>query len=262
MGGGQGNALTGLLYVINQDPALKATEERFPGVEIKAIQDDITIIGAPDIVWGDNGALDFILKRLAERGLTPNQDKFQTLGSTHDACAGKPLWLQEPSTITGHDGVDVRARGIEMCKNPIVEEQYVKTFLVKKFKDICSAIHKISQALLPLSPHATYLAFIYSYQARFDYWLATNNLAHTDWLATDTDSFLSEILVAILGFDFNAPLDPGTLHPNFTAERVALKAKYGGLGWRPLAKRYLSLNTMCSILPQAIDRIDSEDKLI
>jgi hypothetical protein len=47
--GGQGNALTGQFYVIdNQDPALKAVQAKFPNVDIKAIQDDITIFGYTD----------------------------------------------------------------------------------------------------------------------------------------------------------------------------------------------------------------------
>ena len=44
MGGGQGNALTGQFYVVNQDPALKAVQAKFPNVDIKAIQDDITLL--------------------------------------------------------------------------------------------------------------------------------------------------------------------------------------------------------------------------
>ena len=50
-----------LIYVINQDLALKATETAYPGVEVRAIQDDITLIGDPLRVWGDDGALAFIL---------------------------------------------------------------------------------------------------------------------------------------------------------------------------------------------------------
>ena len=37
MGGGQGNALMGQFYVVNQDPALKAVQSKFPNVDIKAI---------------------------------------------------------------------------------------------------------------------------------------------------------------------------------------------------------------------------------
>ena len=46
---GQGNALTGQFYVVNQDPALKAVQAKFPNVDIEAIQDDIiTIFGDPE----------------------------------------------------------------------------------------------------------------------------------------------------------------------------------------------------------------------
>ena len=50
MGGGQGNALTGQLFVMNMDSSLKETEAAFPGVELKAIQDDITIYGETRLV--------------------------------------------------------------------------------------------------------------------------------------------------------------------------------------------------------------------
>ena len=56
MGGGQGNALTGQFYVINQDPALKAVQEKFPNVDIKAIQDDITIFGDPEDIFDEADA--------------------------------------------------------------------------------------------------------------------------------------------------------------------------------------------------------------
>jgi len=56
-GGGQGNALTGIIYAANQDPALKATEAAFPEVEVKAVHDEITLLGPPADIWGDGGAL-------------------------------------------------------------------------------------------------------------------------------------------------------------------------------------------------------------
>lgn len=73
MGGGQGNALTGQFYVINQDPALKAVQSRFPDVDIKAIQDDITIFGDPDDLFDETddegqvtkmGALSLLIQEL------------------------------------------------------------------------------------------------------------------------------------------------------------------------------------------------------
>ena len=48
-GGGQGNALTGLIFVLTIDRALKDIEAHFPGVKVKAIHDDITLIGPPEM---------------------------------------------------------------------------------------------------------------------------------------------------------------------------------------------------------------------
>ena len=59
MGGGQGNALTGQFFVINLDPVLKNVEALFPDVEIKAIKDDMTLMGMPEAVWNrtDDGGV-------------------------------------------------------------------------------------------------------------------------------------------------------------------------------------------------------------
>ena len=91
-GGGQGNALTGLFYVINQNPALKETEARYPECELKAIHDDITLIGPPAAVWGEDGCLAFLIKALEDRGHTVSRNKCSALGSTPSACDNKPDW--------------------------------------------------------------------------------------------------------------------------------------------------------------------------
>ena len=48
-GGPQGSALTCIVFPILLDGILKATEQQFPGVEIKAIQDDVDLYGDPAI---------------------------------------------------------------------------------------------------------------------------------------------------------------------------------------------------------------------
>jgi hypothetical protein len=120
------------------------------------------------------GAPSVLLDGLEARGLTANKNKFACLGTTPGACFGKPDWLKEPTTIMDKDGTLVQARGIEVCTNPVGEELYVRTHLAKKFDDIRSAILKSNDALLSSSSHANFLAFLYSYQSRFDYWLSTN----------------------------------------------------------------------------------------
>ena len=113
MGGGQGNPLTGQLYVVNQDSALKFVEINFPSVEVKAIQDDVTIMGSPEDVFDvvddqgsvvSKGALTVLIEQLEARGLSMAEDKFECAGSTVDACAGKPCWLKESTAFTVGDG--------------------------------------------------------------------------------------------------------------------------------------------------------------
>ena len=75
----------------------------------------------------------FLEKRLKLQGLKVNRGKCAVLGTTPDACKDKPDWLKEPTAIMDKDGTLVQARGIEVCKNPVGEELYVRTHLAKKF---------------------------------------------------------------------------------------------------------------------------------
>jgi hypothetical protein len=111
---------------------------------------------------------------------------------------------------------------------------------------------------LPSSSHATYLAFYFSFQSRFDYWLATNYLIYTDPLAASMDEFLRRKLCDIAGFDIFSP-QPGVQVPDFTERRVSLKVKNGGLGFRPLSNRFLALNSLNNTMTLAIDHKDEKN---
>ena len=76
-GGPQGSALTCIVFPILLDGILKETEQRFPGVETKAIQDDVDLYGDPAIILGEGGALDFILAGPRKVGPEPNLKRFQ-----------------------------------------------------------------------------------------------------------------------------------------------------------------------------------------
>ena len=117
----------------------------------------------------------------------PNQDKFQALGSTPEACANKPEWLRESITIEMHDGVIVQARGIEICKNPIGENDYTCTHLTKKFTNMSSAINNNYIALSKVSPHAAKLAFVFSYQIVLI--IGWQQTTLTSWLNIPTHSY-------------------------------------------------------------------------
>ncbi len=99
-----------------------------------------------------NGCLSLLIEKLEERELTVNLSKCSALGSTPGAWGGKPGWLKEPKTILDKDNNAVHARGIDICKNPIGEEIYVKTYLDTKFESIRSATQKSCEEILPQAP--------------------------------------------------------------------------------------------------------------
>ena len=119
--------MTGQFFVINLDPVLKSVEALFPEVEVKAIQDDMTLMGPPEVIWDrtdddgvvHKGALSALLGGLKARGLTAYSDKFACLGTTPDACLGKPDWLKAPTSFIDRNGNVTEARGIDICNNPI-----------------------------------------------------------------------------------------------------------------------------------------------
>ena len=90
---------------------------------------------------------------------------------------------------------------LTFCNIPIGEDLCVQTFSTNKLDSICKEIKRSSDCLSDASRHANFLAFYHSYQARFDYWTATNKLAFTGPLALKLDVFLCDILNTIAGFE-------------------------------------------------------------
>ena len=266
-GGGQGNALTGQIYVLAQNDSLKAVEDQF-AVTVKAIHDDIALLGDPGVIFGtngDDGALGFLIGKLeGDCGLTINRGKCAVVGTTPDACALRPTWLSEPTSFKNDDGtlVETGARGIVICQNPIGEANFVQTFLNHKFSSICSVINSSFQTLLLKDPHAAFHAVHYSYQARFDYWLSTNLPSHTAPLAKMADDCLKSMYERLACFPLFAPLTDGSPYPSLTGERVCLSSKNAGLGFKPLSERFLCINSINNTMPQSIDRTDGNGVVI
>ena len=121
---------------------------------------------------------------------------------------------------------------------------------------VCKAIRQPSDSLSASSRHADFLAFYHSYRARYDYWMATNNIIYTGPLAIEPDTYLRDILSTTAGFGIFEPPPEGTPLLSFTEERVALKSRNSCLGFRLYKHRYLLLNSLNNILPRAIDRLD------
>ena len=84
------------------DKAMKSTEEKF-GITIRAIQDDMTLLGDAKVIFGtngNNGALEFLLSALEEVGLVPNRSKFKIFAVDDDeeTLGFIPDWLRTPDT--------------------------------------------------------------------------------------------------------------------------------------------------------------------
>ena len=202
---------------------------------------------------GQGGALESLIHKLQnDCGLTVNRPKCAALGATPTACAHKPDWLLEPTSFKNGEGkvVEAGARGIVICQKPIGEKLFCQAFLQHKFTSISSVIQQRFSALSPKDKHAAFHAFHYSYQARFDYYLSTNPPSLTDPLAKDVDTCLKYMLEEITSSPLFQPAAAG-IPPLATLleERVSLRNRDSGLGFRPIAKRFLFLNSINLPIP-------------
>ena len=139
--------------MLTVDSVIKFIESKFEGVNVRAIQNDITMVGPPHIIFGTDGALEALLDGLAEVGLEPQRTKFQALGTTEEALSDKPGWLPAPSlVIDPANGESFRAPGMETCGAPIGERLFEKNWFRKKFRKVTGTMTKKSQPSDILTP--------------------------------------------------------------------------------------------------------------
>ena len=278
-GGGQGNALTNIIFPILINEALKKTESTFD-VEIKAIQDDISIMGDPDEIFGNGRALEVLLTELQNAGLEPQMKKFQCLASNEEARSKIPSDIRQPFVIsdpierarfvermqsgmakeTAEDLIPpgAKAYGIWICGTAIGSDDYVETKLREIQDDLfgtedeqadtpnegklLSLVRRISN----IDPHAAHSVTLYSIQNRIDYVLATHLPSQTRDLATACDNMLRRACRACYGTDLLSPEgQPGSQFesdPSFVSARALTKISHGGAGIRLTTQREPYLN--------------------
>jgi hypothetical protein len=115
---------------------------------------------------------------------------------------------------------------------------------------------KFFLTLLLKDNHVTYQAFLFSFQARFDYWLSTNLPSRTHQLAVYADTRLKSMIERITQAKLYNPANDGKPFPELTAERASQRINQSGLGFRCLAGRFLYLNSINVTLPQTLDQKD------
>jgi hypothetical protein len=163
--GGQGNLLTGIAFVATIDASLKGIEAKFK-VEIRAIQNDMTLMGDPEQIFGPGEALESLLQLLAKLNLSPNRAKFQCTSTTDGAIDNAPDWLifdeetgerrggiemRNPETgevvLNEETGLSEKVYGAQVCGTPIGSDSFEHSWLATKADEICSSIYKTRKLL-------------------------------------------------------------------------------------------------------------------
>jgi len=106
----QGSALTCIALPILLDGILKETEQRSPGVETKAIQDDVGLYGDPAIILGEGGALNFILAEFQKVDLKPTSRSSRPT-PPRPQSSRRPSRRSKRGGLSGHSSSRTRPSG-------------------------------------------------------------------------------------------------------------------------------------------------------
>lgn len=262
-GGKQGNSLTNIIFALITSPAMKRTERKFPGVCVRAIQDDITISGHPADVFGNaeedeegdgGGALAFLLRELEELDLLPNRDKFQVYG-TPNSLSLKPSWLNQTFVTDEHGN---KAYGIWICGAALGDNAYIHAKLQEQVQLLCGTgaddaedhspglIKKNVTLLSSINAQVASSAIRLSYSNRFDYLFSTHTPRQMEPFAEVIDSTIRSAYRTTFDCDLLNPAGELINQPDPTLirDRCLLKTSLGGAGIRPMSHRAPFLNTL------------------
>jgi hypothetical protein len=204
-GDGQGNPLTSIAFVATIDASLKGTEAKFK-VEIRAIQDDMTMMGEPEQIFGPGKALESLLELLAKVNLSPNRVKFQCIGTTDHAPDNALDWLvfdektgerrggialRNPETgevvLNEETGLSEKIYGAQVCGTPVGSGSFERSWLAAKADEICSSIYKTTKLLSFRSARAAHSVTYYSSLSLADFLAATNRPSQTAFFRAKID---------------------------------------------------------------------------
>jgi hypothetical protein len=253
-GGGQGNPSTNSFFPMLIDSPLKSAMQRDPGIDIKALQDDITVCGKDLASVLDT--VEHLIEELGKVALEPNRQKFQLYSNKPDELSDVPDWLTQPS-VPQPGGAS--ARGVIICGAAIGDDAYISTFLDSKQLSLCGStsedgthipgsLENLINPIAEACPHSAASVMFYSVQARVDYLLSTHLPSQTRNLAAGIDECIRNLYVKVNGADL---LDPnghadGLSDPSLVADRFKLASKYGGSGFRPTILRANYANSLNS----------------
>lgn len=149
--------------------------------------------------------------------------------------------------------------GTTVCKIPIGDDEFIKDWLEEKTEKVTTAILSTAGAFASRDVHALHSIIHYSLQNRIDYVLSTNRCGLTTHITDEVDKALQEAYKLCFGEDYLLEQTHLT-DPLFTSDRLKLKSKHGGTGFRPTSLRLCFINTMNKVLPQLVSN-DSHNGL-
>jgi hypothetical protein len=242
-GGGQGNALTPIFFANVIDPILKRLSEKYPELVIKAIHDDITVLGAPDVVFGDfyndlNEWLTVNTKLQLQRVKT--QAYF-----INGENANIPVWVKRPSiTIAQNDEVNIYY-GMQLCQIPVGDRNYIEEKLAAKGRDITRQIEKVTRVVAAVDKRLAIATLHYSSQNLADYFLRCSVPEFAETFEDNIDEVLRDMYALAMGINIFS--DDGD---NFTGLRAMTRIRKGGLGIRWLRMRPNYINAINLVYTQ------------
>lgn len=254
-GGGQGNALTNIAFPIAINSFIKACETQYPNVEVRAYQDNITLIGSINDIF--NGAYQFIIDGIHGIGCRTNPDMFTIFSNEADSNLELvPDHFKRPSINIDNNTYF----GVEICGSPIGHPEFRKLHIQRYANDIINTIESTNQKISEVSKHSALIATNLSFQNRFDYICDINLPSETLEARSSIDVSLKHLYNNNLGckvFD----IDNTSPDPSFVADRAQLRLSDGGIGYRPLQDRFNYINMMNRIIPD-IPNIIEDDEII
>jgi len=261
-GGAQGNATTNSIYPAAMSQSLKNIELT-TNVIVRAIQDDATMAGDPQDIFGPGKARDSLNASFEACGNETHPQKSVAYCIRPQDRELVPAGVSQPSFVItdAETGSEIEVFGVEVCGAPIGETGYRREWLRLKSIEISEKIDKISNSVATIDPHCSTAITVYSLQSLADFVLATNYPSETVEFVNTVDEALKRAFTKSHGTNLLAPEQskpPGSEHPDpsFISDRSRLRTSKGGAAIRMLSNRQLYLNSLCGVIPQLIDHAD------
>jgi hypothetical protein len=259
-GGEQGNPITSLQYACCISPALKNVEQQFPGVLVRAIHDDTTLLGDTETIFSEGGARQQLATDLANVGSELHEGKAEAYGMTPEDRAQIPEDIKQPSATWTDPvtGVQQVAFGIVDCGITFGDSTFILASLDESAATICDDIHRLAGGISAISSHAAFSMANHSCMRRADFLAGSFATGLTKYFFAKIDEKIMWAFASALGTDLLAALADKVPDAAFTADRAQLPAPLGGAGIYLLSNRHLYLNMLTTVLPKLIDRVGKE----